>query len=546
MKNTRLIFKLFFACCLSLFFACNSSKKSADLICFNGHVCTVDSAFSYAEAFAVKDGRIIAIGSNAEIKNYKAAVKIDLEGKFVYPGFYDAHCHFYGYGIDQRKIWLTGTKSYNSILDTLIARKDQLFMGWLFGRGWDQNDWTDTGYPDRQPLDSLFPDIPVFLLRIDGHAALVNQKALELCEITTATRIDGGEIIQKNGRLTGLLIDNAVDLVKKHIPLPDKLVERDALLAAQRNCFAVGLTSVVDAGLEPNVIELIDSLQKCGLLKMRIDAMVSYSPDNVAYCRKKGALETERLRMSSFKLYADGALGSRGACLMHDYGDLPGHKGFLLHSVDSIRSAAETVRQLGFQLNTHCIGDSANRLLLRIYSGVLRGKNDLRWRIEHAQCMDTTDFHLFGDFSIIPSVQPVHATSDMYWADERLGEERLKFAYAYRMLLSQNGLLAAGSDFPVEDINPIFGYYAAVIRKDQQGFPESGFQMENALSRSDALKAMTIWAAYASFQEKRRGSLEIGKDADFVVLDRDLLTAPGENLFNAKVLQTWIAGEKVY
>lgn len=525
---------------------CKSSEYTADAIYTNARVYTVDSGFAVAEAFAVKDGRILAVGSNKDIKAIAHESETDLKGKFVYPGFYDAHCHFYGYAIDLEKIWLTGTISFEAILDTLVKYREKRFMGWVFGRGWDQNDWPEKSYPDRVKLDSMFPDVPVFLMRIDGHAALVNARALEMAGIDPSTKVEGGQIVVKNGRATGLLIDNAVDIVKKLIPEPAFEVQRKAMLHAQSNCVAKGLTSLVDAGLDYRVIEVIDSLQRSDALKIRLNCMASYNPDNVAHYRQKGPYRSDRLRVRSFKLYADGALGSRGACLLHHYADLPGHHGFLLSTVDSLKMAAQTVADMGFQLNTHCIGDSANRLLLNLYAAVLKGPNNLRWRIEHAQVMNPADFHLFRDFSIIPSVQPTHATSDMYWAGERLGPERLKCAYAYKQLLDQNGILAAGSDFPVEDINPLFGFYAAVVRKDQKGFPEGGFQKENALSRVEALRAMTIWAAYSVFEEDERGSLEPGKQADFVVLEKDLMTAPEEDLFGVQVKSTWIGGEKVY
>lgn len=522
------------------------SDLTADAVFYNGVVYTLNDSMPVVQGFAVSKGKILVMGSNEDVQGIRASRHVDLNGKAVYPGFYDAHCHFYGYAIDRRKIWLTGTASFDDILDTLVLHRERLFMGWLFGRGWDQNDWVDKDYPDRRQLDSLFPDVPVFLLRIDGHAALVNSKAMSICGITADTRIEGGKVEVVNGRATGLLIDNAVDLVKKRIPSPGRQLETEALLEAQQLCFAVGLTSLVDAGLDPSTIDLIDSLQKAGALKMRMNIMVSYSPRNLELYRSKGRYRTDRLHVCSFKLYADGALGSRGACLLHDYADLPGHKGFLLSSPDSLKSVARRVREMGFQLNTHCIGDSANSLLLSLYAGALKGKNDLRWRIEHAQCLAPDDFSIFRDYSIIPSVQPVHATSDMYWAGERLGKDRLKTAYAYKRLLEQNGVIAGGSDFPVEDINPLYGFYAAVARKDQKGYPEGGFQKADALTREEALKAMTVWAAYASFEEKERGSLSPGKDADFVVLEDDLMKAPEKDLFRIQVQQTWIAGERVY
>lgn len=494
----------------------------------------------------MKDGKIIATGTTGAMRRFRATTTIDLQGKFVYPGFIDAHCHFYGYGVDLKKIWLTGTGSFEDILDTLVKYRDRRFMGWIFARGWDQNDWKNSEWPDRTQLDSLFPDVPVFLMRIDGHAALVNAKALALAGINAGTRLSGGAVVVRNGVPTGLLIDNAVDLVKKVIPQPGRPQLEAALLAAQRNCFAVGLTSVTDAGLDIPTIQLIDALQKSGRLKMRINAMVSYNPDNIAYYRKNGKYKSDRLNVCSFKLYADGALGSRGACLIHDYADLPGHKGFLLTTVDSLRYAARQVDEIGFQLNTHCIGDSANHVLLQIYSDVLKTRNGKRWRIEHAQVLAPDDFRLFRDFSIIPSVQPTHATSDMYWAGERLGEERLKYAYAYKQLLDQNGMIAGGSDFPVEDINPLFGFYAAVSRRDRQQYPADGFYPEQAISRQQALRAMTIWAAYAAFEEQEKGSLEKGKCADFVVLEEDLMKAPQTSLFAIKTQMTVIGGEVVF
>lgn len=528
-----------------LFISCKPSPK-ADAIYYNGKVYTVDSAFTIAEAFAVKDGKIVATGTSAEINKYDAPVKTDLQGKAVYPGFIDAHCHFYGYALDLKKIWLLGTKSFDEILDSLQKHKDQLFMGWLFGRGWDQNDWNVKEYPDRFKLDSLFPDVPVFLMRIDGHAALVNSKALELAGITKDTKVTGGEIILKNGKISGLLIDNAVDLVKNKIPEPGDDYKTELLLTAQKNCFEVGLTTVDDAGLEKEKIELIQKLQENNKLKMRMYAMITCDSSNRAYYFAKGKIKTDRLNVRSFKVYGDGALGSRGACLLESYTDQNNHKGFLLKSIDSLKIIASLIAEQGFQLNTHCIGDSANRLMLHIYHEALKDKKDHRWRIEHAQVVNAADFKLFGEYGIIPSVQPSHATSDMYWAPDRLGKERIKVAYAYKELLNQNKIIANGSDFPVEDINPLFGFYAAVTRMDKKGFPAGGFQKENALTREEALKAMTIWAAYSNFEENEKGSIEKGKFADFVILEDDIMTIAPEKIFSVKVQRTFVNGEKVY
>jgi len=528
---------------------CRPSGPQADRVFYNGTVYTMDSAFSIHTGFAVRDGKIIATGSDKEMLAYNAKTKTDLKGKFVYPGFQDAHCHFYGYGDDLKKIWLIGTPSFSAILDTLKNNKSKQIGGWIFGRGWDQNDWDKKVYPDKAKLDSLFPSIPVFLLRIDGHAALVNQMALDAAGITTDTKISGGEITQVNGKLTGLLIDNAVDLVYKIIPVPSKAEKITSLLAAQKNCFEVGLTSVTDAGIEStglksDLISLIDSLQKTDALKMRINAMAAI--EEFEHYKSSGKIRTNSLNVQSFKLYADGSMGSRGACMLKPYSDQPGHSGFLLHSPEYLDSLAKLVASIGFQLNTHCIGDSSQRLMLQIYEKYTQGLPDHRWRIEHAQVINLADTIYYKRNHVIPSMQPTHATSDMYWAEDRVGSERIKGAYALKTLMDQNGIIAAGSDFPVEGINPLFGFYAAVSRKDQKGFPENGFQKENALTREQALKAMTIWAAYAAFNESLTGSLEKGKFADFVILEEDLMKVPEEKLWQLKVETTFIGGTQVF
>ena len=414
------------------------------------------------------------------------------------------------------------------------------------GRGWDQNDWEVKEFPTKDTLDKLFPDVPIFLTRVDGHAALVNQKAFDLAGVKAGDNINGGLVEVKNGKLTGILVDNATDLVSAKIPGATKAEQEKALLDAQKNCFAVGLTSVVDAGLSRNTIELIDEMQKAKRLKMRIYAMVSATKADLDYYLAKGKIKTDFLNVRSVKVYADGALGSRGACLLHAYHDKPDQQGFLLSSPQKLDSLVKVISDKGFQINTHCIGDSANRLLLDIYGKYLKGDNDLRWRIEHAQVVSKPDMEKFAQYKIIPSVQPTHGTSDMYWADERLGPERVKTAYAFKDLLKQGKLLAIGSDFPVEHINPLYGFHAGVARQDAKNYPKGGFQMENAISREEALKGMTIWAAFSSFEENEKGSIEVGKMADFVVTAKDLMTAPKTELRNLKVTHTFVAGEKVF
>ncbi len=520
--------------------------KEADLIITNARVYTVDPDFSIVQGFAVKEGLILATGSDKEIRNsFKADTTIDLKGKTVYPGFIDPHCHFYGYGQSLRNIDLNGTKSAGEILDKLKAFAGTEESSWLIGQGWDQNDWEENSFPDRSLLDKIFPDRPVILYRVDGHAAWVNSKALELASINAQTVAEGGEILQKEGRPTGILIDNAVEFINQKIPAPGPKEITGSLLLAQQRCFSVGLTSVHDAGLDAAVIQIIDSLNKDNLLNIRIFAMLNPTKENIDTYLRKGKYKTDRLNVSSIKLYADGALGSRGARLIQPYSDQESTRGLFISSNEFIRSMAELADGAGYQVCTHCIGDGANRDVLQVYARILKGENDKRWRIEHAQIVHPDDIHLFGEFSIIPSIQTTHATSDMYWAAERLGN-RIGYAYPYRALLEQNGWIPNGSDFPVESINPILGFYAAFTRQDTSGFPPGGFQPSDTLSRKEALKAMTIWAAQSAFEENEKGSLEPGKYADFVVTDRDIMQEEPLQVPKVKVLSTYVGGNKVY
>ncbi|MEO5685111.1 MAG: amidohydrolase [Chitinophagaceae bacterium] len=538
----------------SLLASC-ASKTSVDLIVTGATVYTLDSAFSVAAAIAIKDGKIVATGSNADISNhYTAAATVDAPGKFIYPGFIDAHAHFAAYGLGLQTVNLVGTESWEAIIEKLKAAAATNKEGWLIGRGWDQNDWTTKQFPSNEMLNVLFPDRPVMLTRIDGHAAIVNQVALNMAGIKPGDKLKGGEIEMKYpgpedsflSKLSGILIDNAVDLVSAKIPPPNIAQAKTALLAAQQNCLAAGLTTVDDCGLDYSAILFIDSLQKTGELKMRIYAMLSDNKENFDFIRSKEKIKTDYLNVRSFKVYADGALGSRGACLLQPYKDKPDWAGFLLSTAAHFDSVAAEIYQMGFQMCTHAIGDSGNRVILNTYAKYLKGKNDLRWRIEHAQVVNQNDFKLFGENNIIPSVQPTHATSDMYWAEARLGPARVKGAYAYQELLKQNGWLPLGTDFPVEDISPFKTFYAAVVRKDAKGFPDNGFQAENSLNRQDALRGMTIWAAKSNFEEMEKGSLEKGKFADFIILNQDLLETAPEKILQTKVLGTFINGNRVY
>jgi predicted amidohydrolase YtcJ len=527
--------------------ACKQQDFNADLLVKNAVVYTVDNNFSIAESFVVKGGKIVAVGKADSLeKKYKAHEIIDAGGKAVYPGFIDAHSHFYAYGLSLQEVNLVGTKSWEEIVDSVnvFARRNP--EGWIIGRGWDQNSWKVKQFPNKAKLDALFPFRPVILTRIDGHALIANQAALNIAGVKPGQTIAGGEIETVKGKLTGVLVDNAMGIVRRKIPEPSEQVTQAAFLDAQGNCFAEGLTTVSDCGLPYTMVNTIAQLQHKGVLKMRLYVMLSDKPENYDYLFKRGVFKTPGLDVRSFKMYADGALGSRGACLLQPYNDQKNWKGFLLSSQNHFEEVAKKVADKGFQLCTHAIGDSANRVILKIYASVLKGKNDRRWRIEHAQVLSPDDIHYFGDYSIIPSVQPAQATSDMRWAGSRLGNKRLKTAYAYKQLLEQNGWLPLGTDFPVENINPVYTFYAAVERKDLKGYPRGGFQPENAISRLEALKGMTIWAATANFEEKEKGSIEPGKYADFVMLDNDIMKIKASELPDVKVLKTYINGEKVY
>ena len=545
--NISRIFIFHFSFFILVFASCKFRQK-ADMIIHHAKIYTVDDNFSVAEAMVVSDGKIVALGKNDDIlKQYESDSITDAGGKAVFPGFNDAHAHFVGYGLSLQTVNLVDTKSWEEVIAKCGEFAKTLpAAAWLTGRGWDQNDWADKAFPDNTKLNEMFPNRPVLITRVDGHAAFANQKALELAGIKPGDKLTGGDIVVKDGKLTGLLIDNAVDLVAAKMPAPDATQTKAALALAQANCFEVGLTSLHDCGLDFKTVELVEGMQKSGDLKMRMNIMLSDAKANFDYAFKRGKIKTDYLNVSSFKVYADGALGSRGASLLQHYSDKPEWSGFLLSSPEHFDSVANIIYAKGWQMCTHAIGDSGNRTILKIYAKYLKGSNDMRWRIEHAQVVNADDFHFFGDYSIIPSVQPTHATSDMYWAGDRLGPVRVKGAYAYQQLLKQNNWMPLGTDFPVEDISTFKTFFAAVVRQDAKGFPQGGYQMENALTREETLKGMTIWAAKASFEEKQKGSLEKGKFADFILLDTDLMQCPTADILKTKVLATYSAGKKVY
>ncbi|HBR55175.1 MAG TPA: amidohydrolase [Flavobacteriaceae bacterium] len=527
--------------------SCAPEKISADLLVKNATIYTVNETFDTANAFVVKDGKILEIGLKPELElKYSLKNTYDANGATIVPGLIDAHAHLYNLGLAKQQVDLMGTTSYDEVLERVQAFQNDKNVAYITGRGWDQNDWEVKEFPTRKELDTLFPDTPVALTRVDGHAMIINSKAIELAGITPKTKMEGGEVqLDSLGQLTGILIDSPMALVRQSIPKPSKEFSIQALKEAEQICLEHGLTTVNDAGLSRNIIELIDSLQQAKELKIKVYAMVSNSEKNLDYYLNNGVISTDRLTVRSVKVYADGALGSRGAALREAYSDQPGHFGAMITPADSLGKLADRLARAGYQMNTHAIGDSANVAVLRAYKNALEGYPDARWKVEHAQIVTPTDFDMFSK-NIIPSIQPTHATSDMYWAEDRVGKERIKGAYAYKTLLDKAGIVVLGTDFPVEKVNPMHTFYAAVARKDLSQFPEGGFRLEDALSREETLKGMTIWAAYSNFEEASKGNIATGKSADFTVLDRDIMTIPADSIPKTKVLATFINGEKVF
>lgn len=534
----RIYFLLLVLCCLS----CSKIKKQkVDSIYFNGNIVTMNDSLPSASVVVVNKGKIIAVGDSILLTQYECdnSSLVNLNRNYLFPGFIDAHCHFYGYAKTLMSCNLVGTKSWDEVIDKMDSFGKNNLSEWLTARGWDQNDWTDNKFPDNDLLNKKFPDKPVILKRIDGHAAICNQKALALAGITEKTKINGGEIVVMNGKLTGVLIDNAVDLIEKVIPPPSNIELIKALKKAEKECFTLGLTTLADAGLDIETCLFLDSLGQKNDLEIYLYLMLNPTSNGLNYAQTKGTLENDHTKICSFKLYADGALGSRGAKLKAPYCDRDHHSGMLLNEPKYFdKWCYDISTTTDYQVNTHCIGDSANHLLAQVYGKYLKGKNDKRWRIEHAQIVDPSDVNLFSKYNIIPSVQPTHATSDGPWVEDRICNTRMSGAYAYHTLLQQNGYLPLGTDFPVEYLNPLFTFYSAVYRQNANDSKMKPFLVNEKLSPVEALKGMTIWAAKACRLEHRKGSIAIGKDADFVLLNKNILTCSQKEVLGIKILNT--------
>lgn len=532
-------------------------SHTASLILLHGVVHTENEREPMAEAIAIRDGKIVAVGSTQEIQSSFAAPHvIDLHGMPVYPGFTDAHAHMEGLGALLVNVNLGDTRSVEEI-QALVARRVATVQpgSWVRGRSWDQNKWPDKVFPTHQMLDAVAPDNPVILTRVDGHAVWLNRKALDLAAISAQTPDpDGGKIVRDaEGNPTGVLIDNAIDLVDAVIPQPSEAERTEAIERAVQECLKVGLTEVHDMGADSELIGIYRKLIQTKKFPFRVYVAIGGTGETWKQYLARGpelAGNDHRLTVRALKLYADGALGSRGAALIEPYTDDPTNRGLTRTPAEAMTEAARAALHRGFQVCTHAIGDRANHIVLNAYEAALAQNTamakDARFRIEHAQVVDPQDIPRFAKLGVIPSMQPTHCTSDMYWAEERLGPKRIKGAYAWRSFLNAGSILPGGSDFPVESPNPLWGFYAAITRQDHNGWPPGGWYPDQRMTREEALKAFTLWAAYAAFEEKRRGSLEAGKLADLVVLSNDIMTCEPLRILETKVVYTIVGGEIVY
>ena len=533
-----------------------ASPQPADLIVTNARIYTVDESRPLAEAMAVRAGRVEFIGSarGALAHRGPATRTIDLAGRTVIPGMVDAHAHLLGLGEALRTVDLTGTRSYDEVIARVAARAREVPAGsWVIGRGWDQNDWPDTRFPTHEALSRAVPSHPVFLTRVDGHAAIANARAMQAAKLAPdAADPQGGRIERMaGGAASGVFIDDAMGLVSQAIPPLSRADIRAATLAAIREANRWGLTGIHDAGVNRETIDVYEALAAEGRYDLRNYVMIESDDATLDHYLRRGAqkgLHNGRLWIRSIKISADGALGSRGAALLEPYSDEPSHAGLVTTSQERIRAVAERALRAGFQVNVHAIGDRGNRIVLDAFEDALRANpaGDHRFRVEHAQVLHHADIPRFAELDVIPSMQAVHQTSDMYWAGARLGPTRLYGAYAWRSLLATGVIIPNGSDFPVEAVNPLLSFKAAVSRSDARGWPLGGWFPEQRMTREEALKSMTLWPAIAAFQEHELGSLSPGKHADFVVLDRDIMTVGEESILGTEVVATYLGGRPVY
>ena len=539
----------------------NSKVETADIVFENGNIYTASDRQPHAEAIAVKDSRIIFVGSNADAKKFegKATRVVDLKGHTVLPGMTDAHYHLIGVGFREMTLNLEGTASLEDFLTKVKARVDQAKPGeWVTGRGWIETFWKPPVFPTRQDLDRVSPANPVFLRRADGHGAVANSAALKIAGIDRNTPSPfGGEISKdKSGEPNGMLLDNAQALVTKHIPPPTaEDTERAVLLGVERS-IRLGWCEIQDPGGSYDDVALYKKLYQEGKIKLRIYKAVYGPTKDSARLLKEGTSVgnfDNRFTLRTIKVVFDGALGSRGAALLEPYSDKPDTSGFLTQKPEELLPMFEEALRQGIQVQTHAIGDRANRIILDLYEQAFKAVPpdqrkipNPRWRVEHAQIVNPTDLPRFAKLGVIPSMQPSHAIGDLHFATARLGIKRLEGAYAWQSFIKSGVIVPGGSDAPVERGEPMIEFYAAVARKDMKGFSGEGWHPEERVSREQALKMFTLWPAMAAFEEKIKGSIEVGKLADLTVLSADILKIPEMDILKTECLMTVIGGEIVY
>ncbi len=544
-------------CVAATLFSCKPKQNPATLILYNGIIYTATQTKPTVQAVAISNGTIVGVGTDTEIRSsFSSAKMVDLQGTAVFPGFTDSHAHLESLGHLLIDLNLEGTTTVQQIRNMVAERAATLPAGaWLRGRSWDQNDWEKKDFPTHEMLDDVAGDHPVALRRVDGHALWVNAKAIQLARVTRSTKDPSGGKIQRDsrGNPTGVFVDNAMDLIDAVMPALTNEERTTAIQKAVQECIAHGLTEVHDMGVDLEAIDIYKKLIREKSFPFRVYVAVDGINKTWAYYSKQG-LDTGghdgRLTIRALKLYADGALGSRGAELLTDYSDDPGNHGLVVTPIDSMKIAAAVALTKGFQVCVHAIGDGANRNVLNMYESVLKADsthaNNSRFRIEHAQVVSQEDIPRFAQLGVIPAMQQTHCTSDMYWAEQRLGPERVKGAYAWRSLIEAGSIIPGGSDFPVESVNPLLGFYAAITRQDAKGWPEGGWYPGQRMTREEALKSFTVWAAYAAFEENLRGSIEPGKLADFTVLSNDIMKCDTKEILSTKVIYTIVAGDIVY
>lgn len=538
--------------------------ESVHTVIHNARVHTMIDGDEIQDAVALKDGKIVEVGPERQILNkYSAEEYIDAAQKDVYPGFTDAHGHILSYARQKLSVNLVGCKSYNEMIVRIEKYQSKYNRKFIIGRGWDQSRWKSDEMPTNKKLNELFPDIPVCLFRIDGHALLANEFLIEKSDVIKKFKEDselnqGGYIITSSytppdiyshlprttTTPTGVFVDNAMNPILDILPDFPKEEMNEAILEIQEELFSYGITGVHEAGLKQFEVQLLEGLIAKNKLAINIYGMLLPTDINIAFAQKNGHYTNENLSIRSFKVYGDGALGSRGAFLKHSYADKNDHSGYLTTSLKRMKSIAEICEATDYQMNTHAIGDSTNRIMLELYQDIYSVKPDHRWRIEHAQILDPNDFELFAKAGVFPSVQPTHATSDHKWAESRIGTEKLPGAYAYNSLMQQFGMLAIGTDFPVELTDPFLTIHSAVNRKNSDGIPGLGYLPNESITLEECIKGMTIWAAFASFQENELGTLENGKDATVVIFERPVKATP--NFQYNFAYATFIKGKKVY